>query len=140
MSDKILFYETDHWDIYLARTQAYLGYCGIYLKRKAKTMSEINPEEWRDFQQLVKKLESALKSSFKATMFNWACLMNMSYRNDPPTPQVHWHFIPRYRNEVKFAGEVFPDTEFGGPADFYREKIVSEEVLKQIIDEIKKHL
>ena len=44
-------------------------------------------------------------------MFNFACLMNNAYR-DNETPHVHFHFIPRYKNELKLFNKIYKDKHF----------------------------
>jgi len=96
-----LLFETEHWMVLLAPDQRNLGTCVVALKRDEIELSGLNKDEWLDFDQIVKKLESTVKKAFNATMFNWGCLMNSSYLEDPPLPHLHWHFIPRYRNSVQ---------------------------------------
>ena len=139
-TDKNLIYETKHWKVFLAFEQSYLGRCVVVLKRHCGDLAELKREEWLDFVELVRKLESALRKAFGATMFNWTCLMNNAYQHDPPNPHVHWHFRPRYDHEVKFAGEVFRDPDFGYHYDRKRTQMVSEEVKRKIIEEIRKYL
>lgn len=108
-----LLAETRHWLIILAPDQRNLGTCVVALKRDEKELSGLTRGEWLDLDQIVKKLESAVKKAFNATMFNWGCLMNSSYLDEPPSPHLHWHFIPRYKNPVKFRGKTFEDPCFG---------------------------
>ena len=133
-------YETKYWKVYLAYEQSYLGRCVVALKRHAESLSEVKKEELLDFIELVKKLETGLKKSFGATMFNWTCLMNDAYKEKNPIPHVHWHFRPRYKNNVEFAGVIFEDKEFGNHYDRKRTQIVSKEINKKIIDKIKENL
>lgn len=133
-----MFLGTKHWKCFLLDNQAYLGRSIIEIKRDCGSMSDINPDEWEEFHDVVKRLESAFKKAFNATLFNWACLMNHAYKEDPPKPHVHWHFMPRYRDKVSFAGEVFEDNEFGHHYDHKsRIKVVSMEVLEKIAKEVK---
>ena len=89
---------------------------------------------------VVKKLEAALKKSFDATMFNWSCLMNNAYQNDPPDPQVHWHFRPRYNHKVDFEGEIFEDKDFGHHYARNTDRKISEELSKKLILKIRASL
>jgi diadenosine tetraphosphate (Ap4A) HIT family hydrolase len=106
-------YETGHWAIYLSSIQSYLGRCEIVAKGNYSDLSGLDQEVWLDFLAVVRQLETAIRKSFGATMFNWACLMNNAYQTKPPHPFVHWHCIPRYDHEVKFDGHMFTDPEFG---------------------------
>ncbi len=108
-----LLWESPFWIVFLAPNQSNLGTCVIALKRKEKFLSDVHPAEWSDFVELVNKLESALKNSFNATMFNWGTLMNSFYLEDTLEPHMHWHFIPRYKHEVELEGVIFQDPFFG---------------------------
>ncbi len=123
--------------VFLFSDQSYLGRCRIVTKRHIESLSDLSEEEWLDLSQLTKKLESAVKKAFGATMFNWSCLMNNAYKKSPPTPHIHWHFRPRYNKEVNFKGEIFVDPEFGNHYNRERKKDASFELRKKIIEAIK---
>ena len=135
-----IYYETEHWKIILHQNQAYLGYSIVLIKRSVGNLSKLSKEEWMDLQKVVKKLESSYKKIFNATLFNWTCLMNDAYKSNKPKPLVHWHFRPRYKDRVEFAGEVFEDTEFAHNLDGKREHFVSKKVQESIVKEIGKSL
>ncbi|NYB52081.1 MAG: HIT family protein [Methanobacteriaceae archaeon] len=133
-----LLAETDYWLIILAPDQRNLGTCVVALKRDEKELSGLKDEEWMDLSRVVKELESAIKKAFHATMFNWGCLMNSSYLLDPPSPHLHWHFIPRYREPVQFQGKTFEDPCFGRSTmhDRGRSVELGEEFRKEIMKRI----
>lgn len=141
MEEEVIIYETNYWVIKLSADQSYLGRSVVVLKRYCAELSELTPAEWQDLHKnVIKKLEIALKKSFGATMFNWTCLMNNAYKSESPKPQVHWHFRPRYKKMVDFAGEHFEDPEFAHHYSRERKMIVSKKVLQEISDEINKFL
>lgn len=135
-----VMFETTYWKVILMANQTYLGYCSISLKRRdCGDLADMTKEEVLDFLQLAKNLENALRKAFDATMFNWTCLMNLAYQNNPPTPHMHWHFRPRYNHVVKFAGLEFTDQFFGQHYDWPpTERILDDKTRKLIIDEILK--
>ncbi len=133
-------FETKHWEVYLNLDQYYLGRSVVVAKRDVKNLSDLKEDEWLDFSILVKKFESALKKAFDATMFNWTCLINNAYQNNPPDPQVHWHFRPRYNKTHRFMGIEFNDMEFGNHYARDTNFVVSEKTFQRIIEEIKKNL
>ena len=45
-------------------------------------------------------------------MFNFCCLMNNAYR-DNEKPHVHFHFIPRYKNQLNIFNKIYKDKHFG---------------------------
>lgn len=134
--------ETEYWFILLAPDQKNMGTCVIALKRHEGDLGNLNDEEWNEFSKIVKSLQSALKKTFNATMFNWGCLMNSSYLKEHPDPHVHWHFIPRYNNKVEFEGLTFKDTCFGFSTMKSKEGVreIPENVRMKIIKEIKRNL
>jgi len=133
-------YETKYWNIFLAWNQTYLGRCIIALKRHCEDLAELKKEEWEEFTNLVNKLENSLRKSFKATMFNWCCLMNDAYQSKKPEPHIHWHFRPRYNHNVKIAGLVFEDSEFGHHYIRKIERRIPSSAKKIIISKIKENL
>ena len=140
MSDKPKNFvlETKHWEIYLNPDQYYLARCVVSVKRDVGAISDLRKEEWLDFVKLVKRLEISFKKTFGATMFNWTCLMNNAFQEELPKPHVHWHFRPRYRNTVEFAGMKFEDKEFGHHYARGTESLVPDKIFEEIIEVIKK--
>ena len=122
------------WIVTLSHNQVYLGRGYITSKRHCNNLSELTSDEWSELHGLIQKIESTLKKTFEATMFNWTCLMNDNYKKGKPPAQVHWHVRPRYKNQVKLAGEVFHDEVFAHHYDKCKKKKVSQEILKQIRD------
>ncbi len=137
MNEEIILFETDFWKVILHPNQAYLGYSIVVLKSESESMSDITKDEWTEFYEVVKKLESSFKKTFGATMFNWTCLLNSFYREEIIKPELHWHFRPRYKDIVKINEEVFEDLEFAHHYNKKREHIVSTELLKKISDYFK---
>jgi diadenosine tetraphosphate (Ap4A) HIT family hydrolase len=134
-----LIYETEYWMIFLAPSQRFLGTGVVVLKRQCNKLSELENEEWEDFTKIVEKLETTLTKVFNPTLFNWSCFMNKAYRDDPPSPEIHWHFIPRYAHKVEFKGLNFEDPDFGYIPQPIEQK-VPEDVMKELLDEIKRNL
>ena len=137
-----LLAESEHWLIILAPDQRNLGTCVVALKREETKLSGLKDGEWADLSRVVNKLESAIGKAFNPTHFNWGCLMNSSYLEDPPCPHLHWHFIPRYREPVEFRGKRFGDPCFGMSTMHDRRKMVplSDEFKKAIKTKISKNL
>ncbi|MGC9516771.1 MAG: HIT family protein [Methanomicrobiales archaeon] len=134
--------ETKYWIIFLDQDQKNLGTCVVALKREAKLLSTLKPDEWRDFTGIVRELELSLKKAFKVTMFNWGCLLNTAYIKFPPTPQVHWHLIPRYQGKIEFAGVIFQDPCFGrSTLSVKDEKLdLNSKIREKIISKIRENL
>ncbi|MEK7568726.1 MAG: HIT domain-containing protein [Patescibacteria group bacterium] len=135
-------FESKYWEVTLSGDQLYLGRSYVTCKTKRESLSELTDEEFSDLHTTIKKYEDLLKKTFKATLFNWACLMNHAYREKPYTPQVHFHVRPRYEKEVLVGGLVFKDHNFG---DHYHltetmANRVSEETFSEILNVLKSNL
>ena len=134
-----LIEETEYWMIFLAPSQRYLGTCVVALKEHRHDLMELDNEEWIDFIDIVRRLESALKKTFNPTLFNWSCFKNSTYRSEKPDPEIHWHFIPRYDFKIEFEELNFEDPDFG----FIPQPIelkVPREVMRSIRAKIKRNL
>ena len=104
-------YKGKSWDIiFVDWCQEFIGDCIISCNKKS--LSELTDEEWQELGILEKELERISKKLFNATMFNFACLMNNAYR-DNETPHVHFHFIPRYKEEIYIFNKKYKDKHFG---------------------------
>ena len=104
-------YKGKNWDIIFCDwCQEFVGYCII--GNKKESLSDLTTDDWEALGKLEKELERVCKNVFNATMFNFACLMNNAYR-DNKTPHVHYHFVPRYKNELKLFGKIYKDNHFG---------------------------
>lgn len=134
-----LIAETDHWEIFLAPSQRYLGTCVVSLKRDCGDLRDLNIEEWGDFGKIVDSMEISIKNLFKPELFNWSCLKNSVFRKNNPKPHIHWHFIPRYEKPVIFEGLKFDDPDFG----YFAKAIprdISDDVKEKMLSSIKEIL
>jgi len=138
--DYLLLFETRYWRTCLAPNQSLLGRCVIHLKRNAGDLADLTESELLEFLRVVKKVESSTKSAFEATMFNWSCYMNLSYRESPANPHTHWWAVPRYDHAIEFGSLTFEDPHFGNPYDHYRRLDVEKDLRMAIADKIKSHL
>ena len=90
--------------------QEFPGQCII--SSQIERLSDLKESDWIELGKLEKELERITKKLFNSTMYNFACLMNNAYR-DNAKPHVHFHFIPRYKNELKLFNKKYIDKHFG---------------------------
>ena len=135
---KELVYSTKYFNVFLEEDQTYLGRCTISTKEHIEDLSNVTKEKWLDFSEIVKYLEKSAKNSFGAIMFNWACLMNLAYQREHPNPHVHWHFRPRYNENIKFENLEFKDKEFSRHYEKGTMNKIPTEIRKKIIKEYQK--
>ena len=104
-------YKGKYWDVvFVDWCQEFVGDCIISSTKES--LSDLTSEEWVELGKLEKELERVSKKLFNSTMFNFACLMNNAYK-DNERPNVHFHFIPRYRNELILFNKYYKDKHFG---------------------------
>ena len=134
--------QTKFWKVDINENQEYLGRSFVSLKRHCGSLSELTKDEWLDFSELVRKLESCFKRTFDAKLINWSCLMNNAFKEKTANPHIHWHVRPRYERDVKFAGLTFKDPEFGSHYARGQDRIFlqPEDVLIKIIKELEENL
>ncbi len=104
-------YKSKYWEVvFVDWCQEFPGQCII--SNTKESLSDLTNDEWIELGKIEKELERVCQKLFNSTMFNFACLMNNAYR-DNKTPHVHFHFIPRYKNEVLLFGKKYKDKHFG---------------------------
>ena len=104
-------YKGKYWEVvFVDWCQEFPGDCIISSIKES--LSDLTSDEWIELGIIEKELERVTKKVFNATMFNFACLMNNAYK-DNEKPHVHFHFIPRYKDELKLFSKVYKDKHFG---------------------------
>lgn len=104
-------YKGKYWDvIYDDWCQEFIGQCII--SNNKESLSQLTSEEWLELGKIEKELERVTKKLFNSTMYNFSCLMNNAYR-DKEKPHVHFHFIPRYQENVCLFNKIYKDKHFG---------------------------
>jgi diadenosine tetraphosphate (Ap4A) HIT family hydrolase len=78
----------------------YPGFCRVIWQQHEKEMTDLAPVDQRHLMHVVLAVEQALRGTFHPDKVNLASLGNM-------TPHVHWHVIPRFRNDRHFPNPVW---------------------------------
>ena len=78
----------------------YPGFCRVILNRHAREITDLAPEERDELMRVVYAVEAAVRATLGAEKMNLASLGNM-------TPHVHWHVIPRFRDDRHFPGPIW---------------------------------
>ncbi len=101
---------TDEWDmvvpltvstLYLFKNQTYRGHCLLILDvRHATRPDELPKEEWLQFCADLHTAEQAIIRTVDPDHINIATLGNV-------TPHLHWHIVPRYRNDPRWGAPIW---------------------------------
>ncbi|MDF2461259.1 MAG: hypothetical protein K0S68_662, partial [Candidatus Saccharibacteria bacterium] len=100
------------------------------------SLSELSEEQWSDLRGVIKRYEDACRKAFAPNVFNWGCLMNDAFKEDTPTPHVHWHVRPRYARPPQVGAYRYSDPNFGQHYDSSATRIVEDSMLEEIRGQI----
>lgn len=93
------------WECSLARViladePDYPGFCRVILNRHAREMTDLSTEDQMQLMKLVFAAEQVMRDILQPDKINLASLGNV-------VPHVHWHIIPRYREDRHFPAPVW---------------------------------
>lgn len=97
-----LIFETEYWIWSLRPHQATLGAGILSPRRECTAFSELNVEEFKDLNSIIKVIEQALKKAFNYDAINYLMLMMFE-------KHVHYHILPRYNKPVEFVNYLWND-------------------------------
>ncbi len=87
--------------LYLTREQTYRGRCLlVYDARHVSRLDELELPEWQLLAQDLWTAERALVAAFAPQHINVESLGN-------EVPHLHWHLIPRYRDDGRWGGPIW---------------------------------
>jgi len=76
------------------------GFCRVVWNHHVAEMSDLTYGEREHLMTLVFAVEEAIRHVMQPDKINIAALGNM-------VPHIHWHVIPRYKNDAFFPGSVW---------------------------------
>lgn len=107
--------EYDNWILEAKHRQSTLGSAIIRFKRPrvdhlVNNLAGLKREELVELEAVMRDYERALHTIFQPDAVHYFLLGNRD-------PQLHFHAIPRYRDEREFAGCLWKDSNFGHMPD-----------------------
>lgn len=82
---------------------AHPGFCRVVWREHVAEMTDLLPADRRHLMEVVMATEAALRTLLRPDKVNLASFGNM-------VPHLHWHVIPRYRDD-----RHFPESVWGAP-------------------------
>ena len=79
---------------------AYPGFCRVVWNEHVKELTDLSATDRHIFMEAVFTLETALRKALRPEKMNVASLGNL-------TPHLHWHVIPRFRDDPAFPKPVW---------------------------------
>jgi diadenosine tetraphosphate (Ap4A) HIT family hydrolase len=86
--------------VILAGDRDYPGFCRVVWNRHVAEMTDLSPAERSHLLGIVLGVEAALRELLHPDKINLASLGNQ-------VPHLHWHVIPRHRNDAHFPDSVW---------------------------------
>ena len=78
----------------------YCGFCRVIWNTHVKELTDLSRDDRHRFMDALYRVETALRSSLEPDKMNVASLGNM-------TPHLHWHVIPRFRDDAAFPKPIW---------------------------------
>ena len=79
---------------------SYPGYVRLILNKHVKEMSDLSEDEASKIFTTLMKIEKIILELYQPDKINLASLGNL-------VPHVHWHIIPRYKNDLHFPNPIW---------------------------------
>lgn len=92
--------QTDQLRVVLVDDVNYPGFCRVIWEHHTKEMTDLTESERLLCMKAVFAVEQAVRTVMQPEKVNLASLGNM-------TPHVHWHIIPRYKDDKHFPDSVW---------------------------------
>jgi len=80
----------------------YAGFCRVIWNSHMKEMTDLGQDERAHLMNVVFAVEAVLRETLAPAKINLASLGNQ-------TPHLHWHVIPRYKDDAHFPNPVWSE-------------------------------
>ncbi|HEY6096382.1 MAG TPA: HIT family protein [Gallionellaceae bacterium] len=93
-------YRDDALRVVLVNDDDYPGFCRVIWNEHSREMSDLAPAQRNRLMESVFAVESAVRKVMQPHKINLASLGNV-------VPHLHWHVIPRYRDDRHFPNPIW---------------------------------
>lgn len=105
-----LIWADDRVSVIAVDEPEYPGFTRVLWNAHVKEMTDLPPADRTHIMNVVWAVESAQRAVFAPEKINLASFGNM-------TPHVHWHVIPRYRDDAHFPNPTWAVAERTSPVE-----------------------
>lgn len=99
-----LLWRDDFCRVVLVEDDDYPGFCRVILNRHVREMTDLAPAERARLMNTVFATEVAIRELVAPDKINLASLGNA-------VPHLHWHVIPRWRDDSQFPKPIWAPAE-----------------------------
>ena len=97
---EVILWQDARCRVILVNDPDYPGYCRVIWTAHVKEMSDLAEPDRDHFMSVVFAVESVMRELLNPDKINLASLGNQ-------TPHLHWHVIPRYRDDAHFPNTIW---------------------------------
>jgi diadenosine tetraphosphate (Ap4A) HIT family hydrolase len=105
-----LIWRGDDCRVILVNDHDLPGFCRVIWNRHVAEMTDLTYGEREHLMSLVFAVEDAIRHVMRPDKVNIAALGNM-------VPHIHWHVIPRFKDDAFYAGSAWSSRVQETPAD-----------------------
>ena len=95
-----LLWRDDRLRVVLVAEPDYPGFCRVIWNAHVKEVTDLRWDDRRHLMAVTFEVEALLRDLLRPDKINLASLGNM-------TPHLHWHVIPRWRDDPHFPGPIW---------------------------------
>ena len=125
-----LIAETPRWAVLLRPQQVTLGALVLVCKEPIFAFSDASAESFAELRAVIRSVEQALGEFVRYQKINYLMLMMVD-------PDVHFHVVPRYEGERRFAEIAFPDRGWPGPPALAEAVAPHQHVVNQLVSTLR---
>lgn len=119
--------EFEYWFLALNWEQGFLGRSLLFLKAHKVDEVDVSDKEALEKHKIYCMWRKAITQAFNPDKINQAQLGNEEYLHKG---HIHWHFVPRYRRPIMFAGTSFQSDNKES------QKVIYSDVHKRIVHQV----
>ncbi|HLD60719.1 MAG TPA: HIT family protein [Patescibacteria group bacterium] len=123
--------EYGHWALFYRQRQVTLGSLILLCKDEVDAFSKISEQSFAELPNIIKEVETKLKSLFQNDKINYLMLMMVD-------PSVHFHIIPRYASDKTFTATVFKDMSWPRKPNTDLVNEIGEDVANKLIETLRR--
>jgi len=106
---EIVVWRDAHYRVVRAEIEGYPGFLRVVLGRHVAEMTDLQPSERDRLMHVVFAVEQGLRELYRPDKVNLASFGNQ-------VPHLHWHVIPRYRDDPHFPEPAWGAARRNGAA------------------------
>jgi diadenosine tetraphosphate (Ap4A) HIT family hydrolase len=128
-----LIWKNHELRVILANEPELPGFCRVIWNEHMAEMSDLSLDQRSRFLHIVFLLEKIMLEVMQPDKVNLAALGNM-------VPHLHWHIIPRFKEDVFFPGSVWSEKQRSSNADHLKKLSAKVPVMVKRIQDVLGHV